>query len=133
MGKQTFGRAKKILSILLVVFFAISVTVTTVGADYNNYYNNCANAYWQCGYPYYLYNYDQSGNYCQGHWVCPTTSVDTSNSYKSAGGNVVEDYLVTSQGAGNYVSGPYDWERPYLGDVTVNYMNAQYWKASKPL
>jgi hypothetical protein len=70
MGKQTLGRAKKVLSILLLVLFAISVTAATVSADYYSR-DKCSNGYWECKYPYYGYNNDQYGKYCQGHWLCP--------------------------------------------------------------
>lgn len=71
MGKQRSDRARKILSILILVFLAISVTAVTGSADYYSKVK-CDNGYWECKYPYYDYNYDQYGNYCQGHWLCPS-------------------------------------------------------------
>lgn len=41
----------------------------------------------------------------------------------SSTANPVNNWMVSNSG-GNYVSGPYDWKRPYLGDATVNYLNA---------
>jgi hypothetical protein len=81
MGKQTLDRAKKILSILLFVFFVISVTAATVSADYNSK-SSCKGGHWECSYPYYSYNYG-----CNGHWVCPDSYGGGSYSGGSYGGS----------------------------------------------
>jgi hypothetical protein len=73
MGKQTLDRARKILIIVLLVLFAISVTAATVSADHYSK-SPCKGGHWECGEPYYVYH-----NHCQGHWVCP-------DSYGGGGG-----------------------------------------------
>ncbi len=43
MGKQTFDRTKKILSILLTIFFIITLTVASASAAELNGNNGCKN------------------------------------------------------------------------------------------
>lgn len=43
MGKPTFDRIKKILSILLAIFFIITLTVTSISAAELNGNNGCKN------------------------------------------------------------------------------------------
>lgn len=105
MVKQTSYRIKKTLVTLLLISVLINLCVGTA----------------------YAGSYDWMEKYLGRSTVDTMNRAERNmmqNSANNGMGNGVNNWMVRNSG-GYYVSGPYDWMRPYLGDATVNYMNAR--------
>lgn len=84
MGKQTFERIKKMLSILLAIFFIVTLTVASASAAESNANDGCKNGACNVGGCHDgMCNYRPAGTFTT--WVASTTV--TAGGTAATGGN----------------------------------------------